>query len=290
MTVVTKEIRIRGRLVRIGSLHSDGFNRLDDPSAVITRARATQMDVFTFIQTLPDVQPQFDYPMEWDNFAALPVRTFEHWWTSQIDNKTRNMVRKSEKKGLVVKEVAFDHALVAGIHEIYNETPIRQGKRFIHYGKDLETIEREHATFVDQSVFIGAYLGDRLVGFVKLVLDNGGGQAGLMNILSMTAHRDVAPTNALIAQVVRSCANRNIPYARYAQFSYGAKHHDSLVVFKASNGFQRVEVPRYFVPLTLRGRLALHAGLHHRLRDRIPEPVLAPFRELRRRWHAQQFR
>ena len=139
--------------------------------------------------------------------------------------------------------------------------------------------------FVDQSVFIGAFIGDRLVGFVKLVLDKGGGQAGLMNILSMTAHRDVAPTNAMIAQVVRSCAVRNIPYARYANFSYGAKRHDSLVVFKASNGFQRVEVPRYFVPLTLRGRLALRVGLHHRLRERIPEAVLAPLRALRRRIH-----
>jgi hypothetical protein len=288
MGTETTEIRIRGRVVRIGSLHSDGFNRLDNPADVITHARDTRagIDVFTFVQTLPDVQPRFDYPIEWDNFAALPVQTFEHWWTSQIDNKTRNMVRKGEKKGLIVKEVPFDRQLLSGIHEIYNETPIRQGRPFVHYGKSLETIEREHATFVDQSVFIGAFLADRLVGFVKLVLDKSGGQAGLMNILSMTAHRDVAPTNALVAQVVRSCAERQIPYARYASFNYGAKQNDSLVVFKESNGFQRVDVPRYFVPVTLRGKLALRVGLHHPLRSRVPEPMLAQLRELRRRWHA----
>ena len=159
--------------------------------------------------------------MEWDNFAALPVQTFEHWWSSQIDNKTRNMVRKSQKKGLVVKEVTFDHALVAGIQEIYNETPVRQGKQFWHYGKDVDTVRRENATFLDQSIFIGAFLDKRLVGFVKLVIDKCGGQAGMMQILSMTAYRDVAPTNALIAQVVRSCADRKIPYVRYATFSYG---------------------------------------------------------------------
>lgn len=288
MTPETTEIRIRGRVVRIGSLHSDGFNRLENPAKVIEHARETRagLDVFTFVQTLPDVQPRFDYRIEWDNFAALPVQTFDHWWTQQIDNKTRNMVRKSEKKGLIVKEVPFDRNLLAGIHAVYNETPIRQGRPFVHYGKNLETIEREHGTFLDQSVFIGAFLGDRLVGFVKLVLDKSGGQAGLMNILSMTAHRDVAPTNALVAQVVRSCADRQIPYARYASFNYGGKQNDTLVVFKESNGFQRVDVPRYFVPVTRRGKLALRVGLHHPLRSRIPERVLAPLRELRRRWHA----
>ena len=286
----TEQIRIRGRLIRIGNLHSDGFDRLKNPAAAIASVSGTSVpiDLFTFVQTLPDLQPQFDYPMEWDNFAALPVQNFEHWWSAQIDNKTRNMVRKSQKKGVVVKEVPFNDVLVNGIHQIYNETPVRQGKRFMHYGQDREVIARTHATFLDQSVFIGAFLGECLVGFVKLVLDRSGGQAGMMQILSMIEHRDVAPTNALIAQVVRSCAARNIPYARYANFSYGAKQYDSLVAFKISNGFQRVEVPRYFVPLTPRGRVALRFGLHHRMRERIPEAVLAPFRELRRRWHTQQ--
>ncbi len=227
--------------------------------------------------------------MEWDNFAALPVQTFEHWWNSQIDNKTRNMVRKSQKKGLVVKEVTFDHALVTGIQEIYNETPVRQGKRFWHYGKDVDTVRRENATFLDQSIFIGAFLDKRLVGFVKLVIDKSGGQAAMMQILSMAAYRDVAPTNALIAQTVRSCADRKIPYLCYARFSYGRKHHDSLVVFKISNGFRRVEVPRYYLPFTLRGTLAMNTGFHHRLSERIPEPLLAQFRELRRRWHTNTF-
>jgi hypothetical protein len=286
MKIEPGDIRIRGAVVRIGSLDSDGFNRLDDPSAVIANPLVSRspMDLFTFVQTLPYVQPQFDYPMEWDNFAALPVQTFEHWWTSQIDNKTRNMVRKSEKKGLVIKELAFDQALVAGIHAIYNETPIRQGKRFWHYGKDLAAVARENGTFADQSVFIGAFLGEQLVGFAKLVVDRSGGQAGLMQILSMIAHRDLAPMNAIVAQAVRSCADRKIPYVVYSTFSYGAKRHDSLAAFKTSNGFQRVDIPRYFIPMTLRGRLALRLGLHHRLRDRIPDPVLAQVRKLRSRW------
>ena len=63
---------------------------------------------------------------------------------------------------------------------------------------------REEATFLDRSVFIGAFLGDRLIGFVKLVSDETGTQADLMNILSMVAHRDKAPTNAFVARRMRS--------------------------------------------------------------------------------------
>ena len=44
-----------------------------------------------------------------------------------------------------------------------------------------------------------------------------------MQIVSMVGHQDKAPTNALIAQAVRSCAERGIPYLWYANMSYGKK-------------------------------------------------------------------
>lgn len=283
-------LRTSGRVIRVACLDGDGFHHFEDPKRFIEEAKATvrTVDIFTFVQTLPHTQPRYDYHMEWDNVAALPVTSFEHWWTSQIDNKTRNMARKGEKRGLVVREVAFDDRLVEGIREVYDETPIRQGKRFWHYGKPLEVVKRENGTFRDDSVFIGAFLQDRLVGFVKLVIDRDRGQAGMMQILSMVKHRDVAPTNALIAQAVRSCAQRNIPYLVYAHFEYGKKRHDSLVTFKLNNGFRRIDVPRYFVPFTTRGRVALTLGLHRHLRERVPEKVLAGYRELRALWHARR--
>ena len=99
------------------------------------RQSGTRVDLLTFTQQLPDVTPLYAYPLEWDNLAALPVSTFDHWWTRQINGKTRNMVRRAEK-GLIVREVPFDDSLVRGIREIYNECPIRQGRPFWHYGKD----------------------------------------------------------------------------------------------------------------------------------------------------------
>ena len=62
--------------------------------------------------------------------AAFRVSTFDQWMKHQIDFKVRNKVRKAAKNGVVVREVPFDDALVQGISAIYNESPVRQGKRF----------------------------------------------------------------------------------------------------------------------------------------------------------------
>lgn len=287
----TRDLMVRGRLIRVGRLESDAIDFPDDPTATLRDLQAARagIDVFTFVQTLPRTQPEFTYPMEWDNFAAMPVSTFEHWWNKQIDRKVRNMARKGEKHGLVVRESTLDAAFARGIWDIYNESPIRQGKPFWHYGKDVETVRRENASFLERSVIIGAYFQEALIGFSKLVISNDGHQALMMQILSMMKHRDKSPTNALIAQAVRSCAERGISHLVYASFGYGRKKRDSLADFKLSNGFQRVDVPRYFVPLTLRGKVAMQLGLHHRLSEHLPEAVIARVRKLRGSWYAHKY-
>lgn len=282
-----REVNVQGSLIRMGAPVGDRFDYFEDPASFFTHARAASSacDVFTFVQPLPATERQYPYMIEWDNFAAVRVSTFDDWWARQLDNKTRNMVRKAEKRGVIVREVPFDDALIAGICRIYNETPVRQGKRFWHYGKDAATVARENGSFRDRSVFIGAFLDEQLIGFAKLVIDQRGGQAGMMQILSMLEHRDKAPTNALIAQAVRSCEARGIPYLVYARYTYGRKQHDSLAAFKESNGFRRIDVPRYFVPLTARGTLALKLGLHRPFAQRIPESLLVRFRDWRGLWN-----
>ena len=291
MKVCGKDIQVEGGLVRIARLAAEGYEFLEEPEAALDALRESgvRIDLLTFTQKLPHTSPKYRYPMEWDNVAALPVSTFDHWWTQQINRKTRNMVRKAEKSGISVREVPFDDALVQGISTIYNESPIRQGKRFWHYGKDLEAVRRENGTFPDRSVFLGAFLEGGLIGFAKLVSDEDQGQAGLMQIVSMIQHRDKAPTNALIGQAVRSCAQRGIPYLWYAKFSYGKKQRDSLADFKHHNGFQAIQLPRYYVPLTLGGQTALALGLHRRLADHIPEAVLVRLRKFRNLWYGHRF-
>lgn len=291
MYACNREIKISGRVLRIARLDADKYQFLSDPEPLIAELRASKehIDLFTFMQGLPETEPKYQYPMEWDNLAVLPVSTFENWWEKQIGFKARNKAKQAGKNGVVVREVPFDAKLAHGIWEIYNEVPVRQGRRFPHYGKDLETVYSEEATYLDGSTFIGAFHGEELVGFIKLVADEAGVQAGLMNIVSKIAHRDKAPTNALVAQAVRSCAERKIQYLVYSNFAYGNKERDGLSDFKTRNGFTRVEMPRYYVPLTTFGWAAFRLGLHCRLVERFPEPVARKLRELRNNWYNRKF-
>jgi hypothetical protein len=287
MKICGKDIQIQGRLVRIARPELDKYEFIGDPGAVIQGLRKSgiRADLFTFMQLMPECTPKYSYPMEWDNLAVLPVTTFEDWWEHQIRSYARNRARQAEKKGVTIREVEFDDTLVDGMWKVYNESPVRQGKPNVHYGKDIQTVRKEEATFLDRSMFVGAFLGEELIGFVKLVTDANRTQANLMNIVAMVKHRDKAPTNALIAQAVRICADRGIRYLLYQNFTYGKKKPDSLTNFKEVNGFQRTDLPRYYVPLTTIGWAYLRLGLHHGLVDRLPEPVAAKLRELRSAWY-----
>jgi hypothetical protein len=284
-----KTVKVEGRIIRIARLDGEKFTFPDDPECMLEALRTcqTRVDLFTFLQRVPETTPKHAYPMEWDNFAVLPVSTFEHWFAHQIRSYPRNRARQAEKKGVVLREVPFDDALLKGICNIYNETPFRQGRRFPHYGMDLERARKYAGTFLDRSIFLGAFFENEMIGFVKLVTDETRTHACAIHILSMVRHRDKAPTNALVAQAVKSCAERNIRYLMYENFVYGKKGIDSLSNFKEVNGFQRMDLPRYYVPLTGLGRAALRAGLHHRFIDRFPEPLLARLRALRTAWYSR---
>jgi hypothetical protein len=264
---------------------------MDDPRAVVEGLKkcGTRVDLFTFMQRLPESTPKYQYPMEWDNFATLPVSTFDEWWTKQIGFKARNKAKQAEKKGVTLREVPFDDSLVQGICDIYNETPIRQGKRFPHYGMNVDQIRRYAGTFLDQSVFIGAFLEEKLIGFIKLTMDESRTQAGLMHIVSLVSQRDKAPTNALVARAVRSCAERQVKFLVYSNFAYGKKQSDSLSDFKERNGFQKVDIPRYYVPITPLGKAAFRLRLHHKLTDHVPESLMSKLREFREAWYGWRF-
>jgi hypothetical protein len=291
MNVCGRNIQVQGRIVRIGRLDGDKYKFLDDPEPMLAAMRSShpRVDLFTFMQKLPDSTPKHNYPMEMDNLAVLPLTTFDDWWTKTIGFKARNKAKQASKKGVEIREVPFDDALAQGIWEIYSESPIRQGRRFPHYGKTFEQVRRMSSTFLDTSVFIGAYFEEKLIGFIKLTTDDERTQAGMMHIISMIKHRDKAPTNALVAQAVRSCADRGISYLVYSHFAYGKKERSSLSDFKERNGFQRINLPRYYVPLTSVGRAAFRMGLHHKFIDRLPEPLVAKARDFRYSWYKFRF-
>jgi hypothetical protein len=278
-------IAISGRLPRIARVRDEPFACVTAPESFIEKLKAGSVaaDIFTFSQELADTAPKYPFHLEWDSHAVVPVTTYDHWWKKQINDKSRNMVRKASKNGVEIRTVEFDDALVASIKTIYDETPVRQGKAFWHYKKDLETLKREHSTFLDRSQFVGAFFQGEMIGFIKLVY--GRNVASLMQIISMIGHRDKAPTNALVAKAVEICAAAGIPYLHYGVWSTGG-----LGAFKMNHAFVRHEVPRYYVPLNARGRLLLRANLHHRWREFLPKEWIERLAPLRERWNSLRYR
>jgi len=186
------DVLVQGRLVRIAHLDIDKYDSVQSPESLSAELRKAKgrIDLFTFMQIMPDKAPKYGYHMEMDNLAILPVSTFENWWNKQIRSFPRNRARQAEKRGVTLREAPFDDSLVEGIWEVYNETTVRQGKPNVHYGKDVATVRREAATFLDRSVFIGAFFEGKLIGFVKMMIDETRTQASLMNIVAMVRHRD----------------------------------------------------------------------------------------------------
>ena len=251
-----------------------------DPDAFITELRNSKLkaDVFTFAQRPPEITPKYKYPCEWDNWAAIRTTSFKEWWDG-LPQESRKNVRRAAKRGVAVKSVPFDDDLVTGVHKIYNHTPVRDGRVFWHFGKDLETVKRELATYLDRSEFIGAYLNEELIGFIKLVyVDH---VAMLMHIISMNEHYDKRPMNALIAKAAEFCEQKGISQLIYGQFIYGNKRRSSLVEFKRRNGFTQINFPRYYIPLTLRGEIFVRLRLYKGPSGLIPEPILQPLLSLR---------
>jgi hypothetical protein len=262
------------------SLEDEWYDDVDDPDAVIEELRTQgdfKPDLLTFWQRIPEIAPRFQYPLEWEYIAVLPVVSYEHWWKNQIKSRVRNLVRHSEKQGVVVKRVPFDDRFVQGMTTIFNETRVRQGRPFWHYGKDFETVKRQFSRFLFREYTIGAYLGEEMVGFMML---GNAGRFGLTGqIISSIRHRDKAPNNALIAKGVEVCDAEKLGYLIYLLWS-----DDSLSEFKRRCGFQRVAVPRYYVPLRWKGRMALNIGAHRGLKAMLPRPLKKRLKGVRSRW------
>ena len=277
MEIDGKQIRIDGAIPRVAQLDQEWFEDVEKPDMLVDALRQTKPapDIFTFWQRLPELEPKYAYRMEADAIAALPISSYSHWWEKQIDGAARNKVRKAQKKGIVVRSANFDDRLVEGITAIFNETPIRQGRRFLHYGKDFETVKRQFSRFLFREEIFGAYLGEELVGFIMVA--NAGRYAVLGQIISKIERRDLAPTNALLAKAVERCAEKGIPYLAYAYWL-----DDGLGEFKRNNGFKKFDLPRYFVPLTRKGELALHLGLHRGWKEALPDQIKRPLKRLRK--------
>jgi hypothetical protein len=272
-----------GRWIKIAAIRDEEVAEgqvIHDPEAFIVALRRCEArpDIFTFRQELTDPIRRLQYHCESDNLAIIRVDSYEAWFQA-LSQDTRRNIRRATKKGVVVRRAKFDDAFVSGIKEIYDETPIRQGRTFWHYKKNLEAIRLENGTYPERSEFVGAYHGEELVGYLKLIYVDDA--ATISQILSKNQHYDKRPANALIANAVAICEEEKKRYLVYCKYTYGNDESSPLAEFKRRNGFCKLVVPRYYVPLTLKGKLAIHFRLHLGLRNILPQPILAPLLKLR---------
>ena len=277
------------KLLKMASVKDEDLTQgetIADPSSFVAQLKKTGLgaDIFTFVQKLPATVPRYEYHLEWDNFAVIPISTYSDWWDNRVESSVRRAVRKAAKAGVVVKLAEFNDELVKGIVEINNETPIRQGRRFWHFGKSFDEVKRENSTYAERNVFLGAYFKEELIGFIRLTY--AGRSANIVQILSKMKHYDKRPANALIAKAVEICVQNEVSHLVYYNYIYNDPK-SSLTEFKRRNGFEKVLLPRYYIPLTPKGKIALALGFHRTLAQRLPKALVSQLLRIRSRWHAR---
>ena len=242
------------------------------------------MGARSFWQRLPDTAPKYAYHCEIETLSAIPLKGFQHWWEKQIKSDTRKKAKRAEKRGIKIKVVPLDDALVRGVMGIFNETPVRRGKPFWHYGKSFEVLKEELSRDLDRSKFIGAYEGEGLVGFVKLVCAPGRfANPGL--IVSKLEARKKYVNNALLAKSVELCSEGGLPYLTYTKWRRGTQ-----ADFLIRHGFEKTSIPRYWIPLTKRGAVAMELGFHRDIRTYIPDRLMGILLDLRGAFYSRWYR
>jgi len=282
-----RTVIITGQSVKIASVRDAIVAQgelVKDPDTFVPALRSSGLkaDVLTFFQRPPDVTPRFKGHFEWDNYAAVDCSNFDAWW-EKLPQEARKNTRRSAKRGVTVKVVPFDDDLARAIHKLCDESPMRQGKPFWHYGKDFATVKREHSTYPERSDFIGAYFENELIGFIKMVYVDQ--IAFIFHILAFNAHYDKRPLNALITEAVKVCSQKGVKYLVYDKYVYGNKKDSSLVEFKRRNGFEQVNFPAYHIPLTLKGKIYVGLRLYRGAVGLIPAPALKIILNLRDKFY-----
>lgn len=273
-------VMLSGRLIRKAEIHDEECLpdcAYGDPTEIIRALKDAhvRVDFFTFGQKLPVTTPQYSLPFEWDNVAAISTENFDDWWMG-LPQAARKNYRRAGRRGVIVREIEPSDEIIRGLMDIYNESPMRQGRPFAHYGKDFETVKDEVCTYASRCTFLGAFFEGELIGFMKFV--HVGSLGVVLHIVSKNQHYDKRPANVLVTGAAEHCRDSGIAYLIYGKYTYGNKLNNPLTEFKRRTGFQKILLPRYYVPLSLRGsiflRLKLHRGLIGILSPRTVEFLL----------------
>jgi hypothetical protein len=283
MQIDNTEISLNGKFFRIAKLYHEWFEFLDEPAALVEKMKKNKPipDLFTFVQETHVPRPEFPFHRETAFASVLTIKSFDDWWDN-LHFKARNKARKAQKTGVEIHETELNEVFIRGVEKVYNESPLRQGRKFTHYGKSFDQIKEDLSSFKDKSIFIGAYFNGELIGFMKLF--QGNGILRTIHIIATIAHRDKCVMDALIARAVKLCDEKGVSYLHYGDWTSRG-----LGAFRTKYNFQPQECPRYFVPLTARGKFMLNFRLYRPLRERLPQSWVDRLIALRNQWNAMRY-
>jgi hypothetical protein len=308
MTNNSIEISLRGKWQNVPALQLNGVSiiaqggwlktavvhdeewieaELSDPETCIAKLKDKQAsdlraDVFTFTQKVPATAPKYPYQMELDSIAAIHIASFKDWW-EKLPQESRKNVRRSQKRGVEVRVRPLDSELLKVLLDLNNDSPVRQGKPFTHFGKTLEQVTKDQQAFLDRSDYVCAFAGDELIGIMKLIYR--GDVASILTFLPKASQHDKRPANALMAKAVELCEEKHISYLLFGKFNYGTTRDSSLREFKIRNGFEEMLMPRYFIPLTMKGVVSLKLNLHRGLARLLPHGIISVLLKVRTKYH-----
>ena len=283
MFIDNTEISVTGTFFRIAKLRHEWFEFLNEPASLAKKMKKNKPvpDLLTFLQEAHRPRPEFPFYHETASASVLTIKSFDDWW-DDLHFKARNKARKAQKAGVEIHETELNEAFVSGVEKIYNESPLRQGRKFTHYGKNFLTIKNDLSSFPDKTFFIGAYFRGELIGFMKLF--EGNEILRTVHIIATLAHRDKCVMDALIAHAVKICDQKNIAHLHYGDWASRG-----LGVFRVKYNFQRHDCPRYFIPLTARGKFVLQLRLHRPLSERLPQSWKDRLVSVRNYWNALRY-
>jgi hypothetical protein len=203
---------------------------------------------------------------EMETIGLLRTSPHESWFRS-LGKTTRGDIRRSERRGILVKDVQVDDRFLRDAQLIYNETPVRQGRRYTRYGVSIEDLRKDFLDFESQE-FLGAYDDTQLIGLFWMM--PGDRVAQIRALIHLISKRNKLPTSALIDAAVRKCSERGIQFLVYPT-TYGLQ--PGLDSFRLRMKFFPFAVPRHYVPLTRRGSIAIRLHVHKPIQYVIPRNI-----------------
>ncbi len=228
-------ITSRGRFVAVPAAgYCDVVARDDEARRVFLVLLVTEMGkrdcAIALNLTRGETAPGLEHGHTANHFILDTSRPFEEIWTSSIKRKTRNLVRKSGKSGVIVE---CNHSISKEYLNIYYTTMQRLGYPPLTHSF-YEAMERNLGGIL---TFYGAsHEGELVAGLVTLTFNK---VLHIWGNASLTEARDLAPNDALYSAAIEDACSGSIDRVDFGSSAVDSGHE------KFKLGFGGIPQPIY---------------------------------------------